>query len=132
MKYCPQCKGEFQDWVEKCPDCQAKLVDESLPQLEKGNPATKEPLVIIAKYSTLVDANLIKEILESEGIKPVATEEVEPSNRWFSASESGGAYVLVSEKNVGEAVEIIRSITDVVPISYADIYEPDDEEDYDQ
>jgi len=132
MKYCPQCRGEFQDWVEKCPDCKVKLVDTlPLPDDSKHHPAN-ESLVIIAKYSTLVDANLIKEILESEGISPVATEEVEPSNRWFSASESGGAYLLVSEKNVGEAVEIVRSVTDVVPITYADIYEPDDEEDYDQ
>jgi len=56
MPYCPRCRGEFQDWVKACPDCQVALVTE-LPV--QSSPATgnasarkparpNEPLVHIA------------------------------------------------------------------------------------
>ena len=32
MPYCPQCRDEFQDWVETCPDCKVPLVN-TLPPL---------------------------------------------------------------------------------------------------
>ena len=29
--YCPKCRGEFEDWVKTCPDCQVDLVAEPPP-----------------------------------------------------------------------------------------------------
>ena len=37
MPYCPKCRDEFEDWVEECPDCKEKLVDE-LPPLPEEEP----------------------------------------------------------------------------------------------
>jgi hypothetical protein len=34
MPFCPNCRDEFEDWVEICPDCRVALVDE-LPPLPK-------------------------------------------------------------------------------------------------
>lgn len=32
MKYCPECKCEYEDWASACSDCQVPLVDE-LPEI---------------------------------------------------------------------------------------------------
>jgi hypothetical protein len=37
MRYCPHCRSEYQDWVLKCIDCGAKLVDH-LPEESEGIP----------------------------------------------------------------------------------------------
>ena len=31
MRICPQCKGEFQDWVVSCLDCHINLIDDPTP-----------------------------------------------------------------------------------------------------
>jgi hypothetical protein len=135
MKYCPKCRGEFEDWVEKCVDCQVELVDAQLPTSDLKNTklepkAPQDPLVVIAIYSTAVDANLGKEILESEGIDEVVVHEIEPTSNWIlPPTTTGGVHLLVRESDAGVAIETIKSITDIVPIAYADIYDGDEEED---
>ncbi|MFC2020497.1 hypothetical protein ACFLU1_01705 [Chloroflexota bacterium] len=46
MPYCPECRDEFENWVEACPDCKVPLVAllPALPETKK----TDEPLVKIA------------------------------------------------------------------------------------
>ncbi|MHB8104895.1 MAG: putative signal transducing protein, partial [Dehalococcoidales bacterium] len=132
MKYCPKCRGEFQDWVEKCVDCKVELVD-ALPiitdaeNIDPGLESPTDPLVTIAIYNTAVDANLVKEIMESEGIPEVVVNEIEHTSNWIASQAIGGVHLLVRESDVGEAVEIVKSITDIVPAAYADIYGADDE-----
>jgi hypothetical protein len=79
-KYCPECGGEYQDWVEKCLDCGVRLTDikpepgseEALePEvITVGDESyTSEPLIKIAEYDDSVNAQFNKDLLESEGIK---------------------------------------------------------------
>ena len=66
MPYCLNCRDEFEDWVEVCPDCGISLVDE-LP-----NPLTEimsdEPLVRIATAPNEAIAHMWSGILEDNGI----------------------------------------------------------------
>ena len=66
MPYCPECRDEFQDWVEICPDCKIALVKE-LPAQPDGK-KIDEPLVHIATASSEPLAMFWKGILENEGI----------------------------------------------------------------
>ena len=67
MPYCPNCRDEFQDWVEECPDCKVKLVDELPPLPEE---ITREgALVHLATAPNEIEARLWKGILEDNGIQ---------------------------------------------------------------
>lgn len=67
MPYCPQCRDEFQDWVEECPDCKKKLIS-ALPPLpiEETREGT---LVHVATAPNEIEAQLWKGILEDNGIQ---------------------------------------------------------------
>jgi hypothetical protein len=67
MPYCPKCRDEFEDWVEECPDCKEKLVDE-LPPLPEEEPREGK-LVHIATAPNEIEARLWKGILEDNGIQ---------------------------------------------------------------
>lgn len=47
MPFCPECRDEFEDWVEACPDCKVALVKQ-LPSLPETGEKRDEPLVKIA------------------------------------------------------------------------------------
>ncbi|MEI8175263.1 MAG: DUF2007 domain-containing protein [Candidatus Omnitrophota bacterium] len=67
MKYCPACKTEYEDWVEKCAECSGPLG--SLPP-----PAPPEPPQEYVAYRELLqtynssDVAFIKTLLESNDI----------------------------------------------------------------
>ena len=63
-RYCPKCRGEYQDWVQKCRDCGAELVQELPP--EQG----KEFIEYEEVFSTFNpgDIAFIKSILDGEEI----------------------------------------------------------------
>jgi hypothetical protein len=85
IKYCPNCKNEFQDWANNCIDCGAELVDENTPgpnekpywlqdrsaqyaeetaERERFNEANKAKLEPIAKPKPVVSepVNLAKQM----------------------------------------------------------------------
>ncbi|MBN2074800.1 MAG: DUF2007 domain-containing protein [Dehalococcoidales bacterium] len=67
MPYCPNCRDEFQDWVEECPDCKVKLVDELPPLPEEVK--REGDLVHVATAPNEIEARLWKGILEDNGIQ---------------------------------------------------------------
>jgi HEPN domain-containing protein len=82
-------------------------------------------MVTIAKYSTLVEANLIKEILESEGIHQVVVGELETTLSWLSQQADGIAYLTVREEDAEKAIKIAKSVTEIVPVAISEIDEED-------
>lgn len=68
MPFCPECRDEFQDWVEICPDCKVPLVDK-LPPPPLPKPAfNNEPMVYVATAPNEQIAYLWAGILEDSGI----------------------------------------------------------------
>ena len=69
MPYCPNCKYEYKENIEECPDCGAKLVDE----LEELDQETEEGIkyVPFRTFPSRLYAEMLKEALENEGIPSI-------------------------------------------------------------
>ena len=68
MPFCPNCRNEFQDWVEICPDCKVALVDE-LPDLPPKLKNPVDPIMYIGTAPNEPIAYMWAGILEDNGIK---------------------------------------------------------------
>lgn len=66
MPYCPNCKYEYQDNIQECPDCGAKLVD----KLEEETLENVKYVPFRTLPSRLY-AEMLKEALENEGIPSI-------------------------------------------------------------
>ena len=143
VRYCPKCRGEYQDWVEKCADCGEKLVEtkpapepkqKEKPQIiTRGDRSyTKEALVAIASFANVMEAQFSKGILESEGIDSIISnaDTVVLSGR--NSSTVTPIDLLVIESEAEKATVILNSI--VKDISEEDILETEfpEEESEDQ
>lgn len=64
MPFCPNCRYEYEEGVRECADCGVPLVDQ-LP--EEPEPAEEE-LVELHTLPGTVYAEMVKEVLEKEGI----------------------------------------------------------------
>src|ERR1051326_4940094 len=79
--FCPRCKAEYRLGFTKCSDCHVDLVDQlpveppkppGGPRRFERDPFAPEPeLVVIRTYSTGLDANLAKSVLEAAGIDSI-------------------------------------------------------------
>lgn len=68
MPFCPNCRDEFEDWVEICPDCNVALVSD-LPPLPPKPEIPVDPLMYIATAPNEPVAHFWAGILEDSGIK---------------------------------------------------------------
>jgi hypothetical protein len=68
MPFCPNCRDEFQDWVEFCPDCKVALVDE-LPDLPPKLKIQLDPIMYIGTAPNEPIAYMWAGILEDNGVK---------------------------------------------------------------
>ena len=111
--YCPECRSEYVEGVEECPDCNVGLVDE-LPPEESGDPQEEEdtdvryvPLVRtfspkdIAFIHSVLDGTEIRYYIRGEGLthlRPLA----DP------------AILMVDEEAVEDARELLKDL----PLSF--------------
>jgi hypothetical protein len=119
MKYCPECRGEYEDFAEKCADCGLELVD-TLPEPEPEPESsivtvhdtsyTTEPLEVIAECASFIDAQLGREILESEGIKCFVPDNDTNIFNWTGASRDPRQVLVVREPDAARAREILKDI----------------------
>jgi hypothetical protein len=119
IKYCPECRSEYQEWVEKCPDCGAALTDTkpgAKPKPNKdGGKYAREPLVAIGSFTNSMEAQFNKGILESEGIPSMITSTDSIIAYQPDASAVGNIHLVVKESDAGKAKEILGSIVKDVP-----------------
>lgn len=66
MPFCPNCRYEYIDGVEKCPDCDADLVAE-LPPEAKDTYSNEEMEPVFATKDR-AESEIVKGVLESAGI----------------------------------------------------------------
>jgi hypothetical protein len=119
IKYCPECRAEYQEWVEKCPDCGAALTDikpgaKAKPDKDGGKYA-HQPLVTIGAFANSIEAQFSKGILESEGIPSMITSTDSIIAYQPDASAVGNIHLVVKESDAAKAKEILDSIVKDVP-----------------
>ena len=117
-RYCPVCRGEYQDWVQKCRDCGVELVDilpepetetepEPLYFSDDNSTYTTEPLVTIAEFPDIMEAKLAREILEAEGITGFVPDRESMSLNWSGLLPHIEAKLIVRETDADRAMEIL-------------------------
>ncbi len=104
--FCPAGHGEFEDWVDVCPDCGRRLIAE-LPTPEERPPVdTKQAIVLLTKIPNEPLAQLCRQMLADEGIRVMLKPGGPGFGGWGSAANlEHELYVL--ESQVEEAREIL-------------------------
>jgi hypothetical protein len=132
MPFCPQCREEFQEWVEVCPDCGVALVDklEPIPRPpEPPEPPPPPPLkisksifdarnqvVTVALYYYPGEAYLAAAKLEWEGIPVFVANARTVNNDWLLSGAIGGVKVMVRWKDA----HIARIVLSAEEVALAD------------
>ena len=109
MPYCPDCKSEYEEGVEKCATCGTALLPGSVPQdhWKLGEIAT----VCVRRFrgpTQVMEAELARNVLEEEGIPCVLPGEV-------MAEVLPGVDIvqlLVREEDADTATEILKDFFD--------------------
>lgn len=64
MPFCPQCKYEYEDNIQSCPDCKKQLVD----RLKEETDIPNIHMVPLPGLPGKVYAEMVREVLRQEGI----------------------------------------------------------------
>jgi hypothetical protein len=69
MPYCPNCSTEYVDGTVTCSDCDVALVAERPPKQDSADETHESgDFVLLRTYSTRVNAEMVGDALENEGI----------------------------------------------------------------
>jgi hypothetical protein len=85
MPFCPSCHYEYREGIEKCPDCDKKLVAKLPASKPKKKP---EPVDLIDIYhGDLQTVTYLQEMLSLRGIASIIAPAIESlwSSRWTTA-----------------------------------------------
>jgi len=112
--YCPECRAEYREGIETCPDCEIRLVVE----LSAEDP--DEDLVAVFETADVSLLPIVKSLLDSARIPCVVQGEealsVLPVGRWGSGiSQSGrglAATFWVDKERVEEVEELLRPLAE--------------------
>ncbi|MBD3170003.1 MAG: hypothetical protein GF307_11010 [candidate division Zixibacteria bacterium] len=114
MPYCPKCGYEYNQNVEKCPDCDEQLVDSPpLPDdSDESNDADEGELVLFYATPDMVQMEMLKGALENEDIT-VLVKRGTGVHAQFGALLPGSHNLFkmwVTDKNLQKALEIKEQV----------------------
>lgn len=104
MPFCPKCRSEYKEGMRICPECDVELVEE-LPEEEVEFVKWR----VVRKLPNAMVGNMLKSLLESEGIRAEIRSLTIP---WLdgvrsSWSEESWGELLVPEEQFEQAKEIV-------------------------
>ncbi len=110
MAFCPNCRTEYRDTFTRCVDCGAELVA-SLPEEAPPESAvvSSQELVELASFPNSAEAEMIRELLEDNGIKTFLRGDIVP----ISAAPST---LLVQQSDLEDARSIYEGFFAGQPI----------------
>ncbi len=105
MPFCPKCHCEYREGFARCSDCNVELVG-SLPEetLEIPDPGEHE-LVELSSFPDPMEAQMIQELLENNGIESVLQSDFNAGAGPFTASPNA---LLVRRTDFLKAREIFE------------------------
>ena len=114
MKYCPNCKSEYEEQIEQCYDCNIKLISESeYLQMEDSEDAEHKELDKLYKVCTLenpFEADLVSDALEKEGITFIVREYKDTAYNGLFMTQLGWGAIFVTHAHVKKTKMIIDEI----------------------
>jgi len=105
MPFCPRCKTEYISGTELCETCKVRVVDSLAEKSADEDPGSND-LAELAKFSNVSEAEMIREILEKNGIQTVQRGEADPIG---IASGAEPIALLVEERHLSQAQELYRA-----------------------
>jgi hypothetical protein len=108
MPYCPACRSEYVEGTTTCEDCGRALVD-TLPE-NSGNEDAASELVEVWHTQGEMDAQMMRSLLESNGIQSVLSGESLRLTHGFTVDGLAEVRILVRDKDAKIASEIIASL----------------------
>ena len=117
MKYCPNCKSEYEEQIEQCYDCNITLISESeylqMEDAEDAKHAKHKELDKLYKVCILensFEADLVSDALEKEGITFVVREYKDTAYNGLFMTQLGWGAIFVARADVKKA----KIITDEI------------------
>ena len=113
MPICPECKREFKDGKEECPDCNVTLLAAEEPVLDEreddvdetvDDDLPSEGLVVIETADDEDGVGRLREFLEESGIPCFLSNELHPHE-----PENASTKVLVPREMAGDARKLVRN-----------------------
>ncbi len=107
MPFCPECRSEYLEGTETCEDCGVDLV----AQLVEPGPDARDGALVEVWYTHgEMDAQLIRSLLESNGISSMFSGESLRLTHGFTIDGLAEVRILVREADAPRAREIIGSM----------------------
>ena len=110
MPFCPSCGYEYEEGIEKCPDCDEKLVEHLSEEHFEGG------IVEVYACYTAPEAGMVKELLFNEGIFSALSNELGSSIFGSTTSGVGEVKVFVGESDAAKARELIETYIEDNPL----------------
>ncbi|MFQ6675289.1 MAG: DUF2007 domain-containing protein [Fidelibacterota bacterium] len=107
--FCPECQSEYQEGISVCPDCRVTLI----PELPPVEPPEEIRWVALKELSSQVEAEMVKESLENEGIMSYLKADFLTTTYGIRGLSLTGsrATLYVPEDRLEEARSIVEDIT---------------------
>jgi Putative prokaryotic signal transducing protein len=104
MHYCPNCQAEYSVGSARCAQCGEDLAAGSLTKGPSSEDTQK--LVLLATFPSVVEADMIKELLETNGIETMIRGETDPIGTKSGAAPS---QLLVLEQDLERAQALYQA-----------------------
>ena len=113
MPYCPDCRLEYEESVEKCGECHATLAAGEMPDVMAAGHEPEEKWALLMRVRSPETAEIVRGLLESEGFEvemidkgvsemPVpAVESVSRLEIWVPESEAAAARAVLNAAREG-------------------------------
>jgi hypothetical protein len=106
MPVCPNCKYEYVSGIAICPDCNIPLVDSI--ELEKYAELSEKDWVLVYTAFNEIDADMLKENLESAGIAASILSQKDSS--FPVPGDLSKVKLFVKKADVSDALEFIQTV----------------------
>jgi len=103
MPFCPKCRTEYTEGVARCSDCGSELVAALPAQASADAEDADFGLVELSSFATVSEAEMVQELLESNGIRTVLRGEADPIGVTSGANPTT---LLVSENDFARARDL--------------------------
>jgi hypothetical protein len=120
VKYCPDCRGEFQEWVTNCPDCGTALVDELPPEkpdisisVSGEDTEWDGTMVSIAVAPNEIIARMWEGLLKEQGVPCVLSSIMNIVNARYYSPGFGNYEILVKPSQAKMAFQVLQPFLDV-------------------
>ena len=114
--FCPICRSEYQSGITRCPDDDAELIAQLMPD-EGDNSEAR--FVALHNLGSPAEAEMVNDIFQQNGIRSVVQSGSSDAFSTLLSTVSPGATVLVDERDYDRALDLYKAFfgEDTTPLT---------------